>query len=99
MLTVREAAERAGRTPETIRRWVWSGRLAAIRQGNRLLVAGRDVDAITAGTSAAGEARLSLAAWLEIVADQRRTGGLPRPQRGSSAADLVVSDRRGRDAG
>ncbi len=37
LLDVRRAAALAGRHPETVRRWVWSGRLAARRQGNRLL--------------------------------------------------------------
>ena len=34
---VRQAAALIGRHPETIRRWVWSGRIAARRRGNRLL--------------------------------------------------------------
>ena len=37
VLPVRQAAEYAGRTAETIRRWVWSGRLPARRHGNRLM--------------------------------------------------------------
>ena len=30
-ITVRQAAKECGRNPETIRRWIWSGKLAAIR--------------------------------------------------------------------
>jgi hypothetical protein len=39
MIDVRCAAALVRRHPETVRRWVWSGRLAAQRQGNRLLMA------------------------------------------------------------
>jgi len=35
MLTVREAARRAGRDPETIRRWIRAGKLRAAKQGRR----------------------------------------------------------------
>lgn len=38
MLTVPQAARRAGRNPETIRRWIRSGRLAATRVGTQFLV-------------------------------------------------------------
>lgn len=50
MIDVREAAALAGRTPETVRRWVWSGRLACRRSGNRLLIARADVERISAGS-------------------------------------------------
>ena len=33
VLTAREAAIQVGRAPETIRRWIWSGRLAAHKRG------------------------------------------------------------------
>lgn len=32
-LSVREAAMRADRSEETIRRWIWSGRLPAVKRG------------------------------------------------------------------
>lgn len=38
MLTVLEAAQRVGRDPETIRRWIRVGRLRARRSGNRHLI-------------------------------------------------------------
>jgi excisionase family DNA binding protein len=96
MLDVREAARLAGRTPETVRRWVWSGRIPAVRQGNRLLVARRDVDNVVRGVSPAQE-QPSLADWASLVDAHRRGGALPRGTRGSSAADLVVADRSTRE--
>jgi len=38
MLTVPEAARRAGRNPETIRRWVRSGRLRSEKVGTQHLI-------------------------------------------------------------
>jgi hypothetical protein len=87
-LDVKAAAVVAGRTAETIRRWVWSGRLSARRRGNRLVVARSDVEAITGGRGRA----LSLAEWATMAkaAMQGRQG----PH--SSAADLVIEERRRR---
>jgi hypothetical protein len=88
MLDVRAAAALARRHPETIRRWVWSGRLAAEREGNRLLVARADVEALAASE---GRAASSLAAWADR-ARRLRQGGHSRARR-RSAADLVIGDR------
>ena len=38
MITVPEAAKRAGRNPETIRRWIRSGRLKAQRIGTQHII-------------------------------------------------------------
>lgn len=46
MLTVNEAAERVGRTPETVRRWIRSGRLPAVAEHGRLAIAADDLDRI-----------------------------------------------------
>ncbi len=90
MLDVREAAGLARRNPETIRRWIWSGRLAARRQGRRLLVARRDLEALLDPGST-----LSLAGWLRIAERER-----PAAARGTAtAADLVFDDRRDRPGG
>lgn len=90
MLTVRDAADEVGRTPETIRRWVWTGRLPASKRGNRLTVARDDLERV------AGRApRSDLAAWADLVAAQRARG--QQAQR-RSAADLVLADRRSRSS-
>jgi len=90
MLTVRDAADEVGRTPETIRRWVWSGRLPASKRGNRLTVARDDLERV------AGRApRTDLAAWLEQL-QAHRAGDAQAETR--SAADLVLADRRRRSS-
>jgi excisionase family DNA binding protein len=48
MLTVPEAARRAGKDPETIRRWIRGGRLRSQRVGTQYLIDEADLDAVTA---------------------------------------------------
>ncbi|MBD0330380.1 MAG: helix-turn-helix domain-containing protein [Thermoleophilia bacterium] len=51
MLTVPEAARRAGRNPETIRRWIRTGRLRARKVGTQHVVEEEDLDALLDATS------------------------------------------------
>jgi excisionase family DNA binding protein len=44
-LTVPEAARRAGRNPETIRRWIREGKLPARKAGTQHLIDERDLEA------------------------------------------------------
>lgn len=88
MIDVRGAAALVRRHPETVRRWVWSGRLAAQRKGNRLLMARADVEAIAASE---GTAPTSLAAWAKRARAAREEAGAGAS--GSSAAELVLEDR------
>jgi excisionase family DNA binding protein len=37
-ITVRQAAKECGRNAETIRRWIWSGKLPAEKMGNQLYI-------------------------------------------------------------
>jgi excisionase family DNA binding protein len=48
MLTVPDAAKRAGRDPETIRRWIRSGRLPARKVGTQHVIEDADLDALLA---------------------------------------------------
>ena len=47
MLTVPEAARRAGRNPETIRRWIRAGRLKARKVGTQHVIEPEALDAVT----------------------------------------------------
>lgn len=90
-LDVRAAAEVAGRTAETIRRWVWSGALPARKRGSRLMVSRTDVQFLARSRGGRG-APLTLAEW----AARARGGRPPRARRETSAADLVLEDRLAR---
>jgi excisionase family DNA binding protein len=51
MLTVPEAARRALRDPETIRRWIRSGRLRATKVGTQHVIDEADLEALMADAS------------------------------------------------
>ncbi len=38
LISVREAAKLCGRNPETVRRWIWGGKLPAEKLGNQLFI-------------------------------------------------------------
>jgi excisionase family DNA binding protein len=68
MLTVPEAARRTKRDPETVRRWIRSGRLRATKIGTQHLIDEEDLARMTAG------------AMLPLPAAWRRTAtGEPMP--------------------
>jgi excisionase family DNA binding protein len=46
MLTVPEIAARTGRDPETIRRWIRTGKLRARKVGTQQVVEERDLDSV-----------------------------------------------------
>ena len=46
MITVPEAARRAGRDPETIRRWIRAGRLRARKVGTQHVIEEQDLEAV-----------------------------------------------------
>jgi len=87
-LDIRAAALLTGRSAETVRRWVWSGRLRARKRGKRLFVLRGDLEAVS-GTS--GARHLSLSEWRAMANKVLRRSG-----RGRSASDLVLADRRQR---
>jgi excisionase family DNA binding protein len=45
MLTVPQAAQRVGRNPETVRRWIREGKLRSQKIGTQHLIEERDLDA------------------------------------------------------
>lgn len=59
MLTVPQAAARVNKDPETVRRWIRSGKLRAQRVGTQHLIAEADLDQLTGQP----EARSMPAAW------------------------------------
>ncbi|MBI5310588.1 MAG: helix-turn-helix domain-containing protein [Actinobacteria bacterium] len=47
MVTVPQAADRLGRNPETIRRWIRSGRLRATKVGTQHMIDERDLESLS----------------------------------------------------
>lgn len=81
MLTVPEAARRAGRNPETIRRWIREGKLRARKVGTQHVLEEADLDEVL-GTFDETD---------ELPAEWRSTfWGGPMP-------DVVTAVRRSRD--
>ena len=80
MLTVPEAAKKAGRDPETIRRWIRSGKLRARKIGTQHVIEEVDLDAMV------GED-----AEMDVLPPEWRTlpSGQPMP-------NVVVAIRRSR---
>jgi excisionase family DNA binding protein len=81
MLTVPEAARRVGRNPETIRRWIRSGRLLARKVGTQHVIEEADLDAACGGDD------LLPAPWPRVMPD-----GRPMP----NVVELIRRSREGR---
>jgi hypothetical protein len=93
LIDVLEAARLAGRSAETIRRWIWGGRLPTQREGNRHVMRRKDVLTLSGTTD---QQTMTLAEWVKMIdsdADSVREGA------GESAADLILEDRRSRSGG
>lgn len=87
LIDIRQAASLTGRHPETIRRWVWSGRLGAQRRGRHLMVSRNELSGIARQDTAAS----SLREWAKRAATIRGSGRTQRS--GRSAAGLIVESR------
>jgi excisionase family DNA binding protein len=98
-LTVPEAARRAGRSPETIRRWIWSGRLPSEKVGNQHVIEEAALEALLPAAREAEREPIDVPGeWSEWLARARelhrnlREDGVRLPP----AAELVRESRRGR---
>ena len=88
MVDVREAAELSRRTPETIRRWVWSGRVHSVKNGNKLFVRRADLSP-GSGEGPDEQPALTLKEWAKLLPTNGDATGV-------SARDLVLQDRDAR---
>jgi excisionase family DNA binding protein len=81
MITVPEAADRAGRDPETIRRWIRAGRLKASKIGTQHVIEEHDLEAALGEPRSEGvpvrwqrfESGRTVPDWVRAV-DQSRRG-------------------------
>jgi excisionase family DNA binding protein len=111
-ITVREAAHRTRRSPETIRRWIWSGRLPAVKRGNTYYVDVVHLDGLAVEMGGAGHAAGAPGApdpagapgpagpgsLRAWLADlgEWKSGLAGEPAAGRTASDLVIEDRHAR---
>src|SRR2546429_5267408 len=89
LIDVRQAASEAGRSAETVRRWIWSGRLAATKRRHKLLVNRAELQSI-----AGGDRRSTAQNLAEWIADLNARPTFARSPRRASSSDLVLEDRR-----
>ncbi len=100
-LTVREAAQRVGRTEETVRRWIWSGRLPARKVGNTYRLSAADLETASRRIPqprGSGEQRSGapdLREWLEQVREWQAGNSVDKRP---GAWRLVIEDRIERSA-
>ncbi|MBM3155439.1 MAG: helix-turn-helix domain-containing protein [Chloroflexi bacterium] len=64
LITVREAAAEYGKNMETVRRWIWSGKLPAQKLGNQLFIKRSDLRALH-GKHQPEQQKVSLLEFLE----------------------------------
>ncbi|MBI4307269.1 MAG: helix-turn-helix domain-containing protein [Chloroflexi bacterium] len=77
MMTVREAARECRRTAETVRRWIWEGKLPAQKLGNQLFVRRADVMRMTASAKRSDkQTQMALVAEIKALRERirRRVG-------------------------
>ncbi len=52
LISVKEAAKECGRNTETVRRWIWDGKLPAEKLGNQLFIKNSDLKTFCRETAA-----------------------------------------------
>lgn len=70
LLTVREVARRCHRSEETIRRWIWAGKLPARKLGNQLFVEAADLG----GVQRSMRVSEATVAYRPVARERERTG-------------------------
>jgi len=91
LITVREAARVCRRTSETVRRWIWEGKLPAQKLGNQLFIKRRDLARLT--LRGKGDSSSELAVLSEVAAIRERI----RRGAGGSVDVLGALDRSRED--
>jgi excisionase family DNA binding protein len=91
LMTVREAARECKRATETVRRWIWDGKLPAQKRGNRLFIKKRDLVRMRHGRRGR-EASDELAVLHGIKFMRERI----RPRIGGSTIDVLEALERTR---
>ncbi len=75
-LTVREVAQACGRSEETVRRWIWSGKLPSRKIGNQHFVDPGDVEALKARSPRIAETAVAYQPAKEKTVDKDKEKAL-----------------------
>jgi excisionase family DNA binding protein len=92
LLSVREVARACGRSEETVRRWIWSGKLPARKLGNQLFVRRTDLEALQAPKVAEARAAYGTRRRRTRVEHLRVPSDLGRVERDSDASRGLFRD-------
>ncbi|MBI2830233.1 MAG: helix-turn-helix domain-containing protein [Chloroflexi bacterium] len=113
LINIREAAKQCGRNPETVRRWIWSGKLRAEKLGNQLFIKRDDLASYCRETAVAyrAGARADLmdemrdlresirarAGNFDVVADIEKMREERMNQIGKTLKDTTVATRQNKE--
>ena len=100
LLTVREVARRCNRSEETVRRWIWSGKLTARKLGNQLFVEEGGIPGMVAAPqdrmTFVAPPKLSPAEFQDLLARQKQLRDELFEKHGYfDSAELVRESREG----
>ncbi len=89
LMTVREVACACQRSEETVRRWIWSGKLKARKLGNQLFVKREDMEALRTPQKAGAKSSARVAEVQEAYAPSSERWS--RPSKEQIAAIMELS--------
>ena len=95
LVTVREAAGECGRNMETVRRWIWSGKLPADKLGNQLFIKRSNLEAFC---QSKGIKKKSSFAVIKFLAEAKALRERIRKRTGATfdISELIAESRRRR---
>lgn len=98
LINVREAAKECGRNMETVRRWIWAGKLPAEKLGNQLFIKKSDFASFCRETAVKGYEAKPKPDFLKRVHRERATALRNRMKaRGVTAIDAAEEIRKLRE--
>jgi len=93
LISVREAAIECERNVETVRRWIWSGKLPAQKLGNQLFIKESDLQALCRNHKAATKKTSN---WPQLIKEVKALREEIRKYAGNfDVTELIEESRKG----
>ena len=95
LISVKDAAAECGRNPETVRRWIWNGKLPAEKLGNQLFIRRHELTDFlreTVSSPVDGEAKPDFLERAMALQEKMKARGMEP----FDAAEMVRKMREGR---